>query len=301
MGEKSTKVHELSQAQDVVDRKVIHHEKKNICTPVKEENSYTINPLSPQQFYEEQRKMREKERIENEIGKKSKSECECEKSVVSTKESEGKRKYSECLIENHESLKEEQVEEKQDEIEKSEKTKEELSLMIFEGDKREEMRESCCDIISPLNSLSSEEPNLFTNFINHFFDWFSPSVQKFEAQDLGNEGRVNIVLRIVCLYVTLVGNLMVNPFTCELALDVDHMLKCSSPRAYLEKQHLEFMRLLLCGKKMNSSFEVLKVHLCDLVKTKFANAVSKLTLKNFVEKHLVQIRGRVIFKRGVII
>ncbi|KAI5677713.1 hypothetical protein M9H77_08663 [Catharanthus roseus] len=188
MGEKSTKVDELSQAQDVVNRKVIHHEKKNTCILVKEEDFYTINPLSPQQFHEEERE-RERERVENEMKKKSISddkriegqdvikeksreekvksdkkmsdqkkenvvekkrrvsfneeqsviesistsmeECECVKSVVSTKESEGKRKESECLIEEHESLKEEQVEEKQDEIEKSEETKKEMSLMIF--------------------------------------------------------------------------------------------------------------------------------------------------------------------------
>ncbi|KAI5671374.1 hypothetical protein M9H77_11738 [Catharanthus roseus] len=37
MGEKSTKVDELSQAQDVLDRKVIQHEKMNTCTFVKEE------------------------------------------------------------------------------------------------------------------------------------------------------------------------------------------------------------------------------------------------------------------------
>ncbi|KAI5653025.1 hypothetical protein M9H77_30212 [Catharanthus roseus] len=36
-GEKSTKANKLSQAQDVLDRKVIHHEKKNTCTFVKEE------------------------------------------------------------------------------------------------------------------------------------------------------------------------------------------------------------------------------------------------------------------------
>ncbi|KAI5652469.1 hypothetical protein M9H77_29656 [Catharanthus roseus] len=85
MGEKSTKANKLSQAQDVLDRKVIHHEKKNTCTFVTEE----------------------------------KSRKEKAKSVVSTKESEEKRKESECLIENHESLKEEQVKEKQDEIEKT--------------------------------------------------------------------------------------------------------------------------------------------------------------------------------------
>ncbi|KAI5663091.1 hypothetical protein M9H77_22414 [Catharanthus roseus] len=74
MGEKSTKVNELSQAQDVLDRKVMHHEKKNICTLVKEENSYTMNLSSPQQFHEEKRKMREKERLENEIRKERISE-----------------------------------------------------------------------------------------------------------------------------------------------------------------------------------------------------------------------------------
>ncbi|KAI5681570.1 hypothetical protein M9H77_02798 [Catharanthus roseus] len=114
--------------------------------------------------------------------------CECNKSVVSTKESEGKIKESECLIEIRESFKEEQVEEKQDKIEKFEETKEEVSLILFEGDKREEMGESCCDIISPLNSLSSKEVNLFINSLNHFLACFSPSVQKFEAQNMENKG-----------------------------------------------------------------------------------------------------------------
>ncbi|KAI5668832.1 hypothetical protein M9H77_18685 [Catharanthus roseus] len=98
MGEKSTKSNKLSQAQDVVDRKVIHYEKKNTCTFVEEE----------------------------------KSRVEKVKSVVSTKESEGKQKESECLIEKYESLKEEQEKGKQDESEKSEETKEEMSLIIFD-------------------------------------------------------------------------------------------------------------------------------------------------------------------------
>ncbi|KAI5650459.1 hypothetical protein M9H77_36464 [Catharanthus roseus] len=42
---------------------------------------------------------------------KRRVKCECEKSVVSSKESEGKRKESECVIENHESLNEKQVKE----------------------------------------------------------------------------------------------------------------------------------------------------------------------------------------------
>ncbi|KAI5653860.1 hypothetical protein M9H77_31047 [Catharanthus roseus] len=79
MGEKSAKVNEPSQAQDVLDRKVsLHHEKKNTCTFVNEEKS-------------------RKEKV---------------KSVGSTKESEGKGKEIKCLIENHESLKEEHMEEK---------------------------------------------------------------------------------------------------------------------------------------------------------------------------------------------
>ncbi|KAI5662516.1 hypothetical protein M9H77_21839 [Catharanthus roseus] len=80
-------------------------------------------------------------------------------SVVSTKESKGKTNENECLIENHESFIEEQVEEKKNEIEKSEETKEEMSSILFEGDKREETKESCCDISLLLNSLSSEEFN----------------------------------------------------------------------------------------------------------------------------------------------
>ncbi|KAI5652990.1 hypothetical protein M9H77_30177 [Catharanthus roseus] len=97
MGERFTKENELSQAQDVLDGKVIHHEKKKTCTFVKEEKS-------------------REEKV---------------KSVMSTKESEEKRKDNERLVESHESFKEEQVEEKQDEIEKSEETNEEYSLNDF--------------------------------------------------------------------------------------------------------------------------------------------------------------------------
>ncbi|KAI5654392.1 hypothetical protein M9H77_31579 [Catharanthus roseus] len=67
-----------------------------------------------------------------------------------------KRGKSEESCEYKRRLKEEQEKEKQDEIKKSEETKEEMSLMIFEGKKREEMKDSC-DTSLPLNSLSSEE------------------------------------------------------------------------------------------------------------------------------------------------
>ncbi|KAI5677065.1 hypothetical protein M9H77_08015 [Catharanthus roseus] len=143
MGEMSTKANEFSQAQDVIDRKVIHHEKKNICTFVKEEKS-------------------REEKV---------------KSV-------------------------------------------ELKLFI----------------------------ELYTS------------------------------------YVTLIGNVMDNPFTCDLAFDTGHMLKCSSPCAYLEKQLLEFIWLPICGKKVDSSFEVLKVHRRDFVTTTFENSTFELRLKQLDEK-----------------
>ncbi|KAI5667358.1 hypothetical protein M9H77_17211 [Catharanthus roseus] len=112
----------------------------------------------------------------------SSEECECKKSVVSTKESKGKTKEKE------------EKEEKQDETEKCEEEKEEMSSILFKGDKREEMKESCCDISSPLNSLSSKEVNLFTKSNNHFLVYLSPRVQKFEAQNMENEGSLGYKL-----------------------------------------------------------------------------------------------------------
>ncbi|KAI5649979.1 hypothetical protein M9H77_35984 [Catharanthus roseus] len=110
MGEKSIKVNELIQTQNAADRKVIHHENKSTCTFVKEEKSYTMNPLFRQQFHEEQGKMREKRRVSFyeeqsviESISTSLEECECEKSGVSTKESEGKRKKTQNM-ENEGSL-----------------------------------------------------------------------------------------------------------------------------------------------------------------------------------------------------
>ncbi|KAI5652515.1 hypothetical protein M9H77_29702 [Catharanthus roseus] len=49
---------------------------------------------------------------------------------------------------------------------------------------------------------------------------------------------LKLFLELYASYVTLVGNVIVNPFTCNLAFGIDHMLKCSSPCAYLEKQLL---------------------------------------------------------------
>ncbi|KAI5667707.1 hypothetical protein M9H77_17560 [Catharanthus roseus] len=55
----------------------------------------------------------------------------------------------------------------------------------------------------------------------------------------------------------------------ELVLDVDHMLKYSSPCAFLEKELVVF-----------------KAHVSDLVKTTFGSGVFELNLKNLAEKHL---------------
>ncbi|KAI5681187.1 hypothetical protein M9H77_02414 [Catharanthus roseus] len=51
--------------------------------------------------------------------------------------------------------------------------------------------------------------------------------------------KLNIFLELYASYVTLIRNLIVNPLTCELALDVDHMLKFSSSCAYLQKHLLD--------------------------------------------------------------
>ncbi|KAI5671397.1 hypothetical protein M9H77_11761 [Catharanthus roseus] len=73
-------------------------------------------------------------------------------------------------------------------------------------------------------SISFEDISLSLS-LNHFllYHEFSFKVLK-------------LFLELHASYVTLVGNVMVNPFTCDLAFDIDHMLKCSFPCAYLEKQ-----------------------------------------------------------------
>ncbi|KAI5658026.1 hypothetical protein M9H77_26819 [Catharanthus roseus] len=102
------------------------------------------------------------------------------------------------------SLKKEQVEGKKDKIEKSEKTKEETSSILFKGDKREEMKDSWCDISSPLNSLSSEEKfealkmenegslvykmqSQFFNFLTITFGTKSNHGMKAKQEDMGKE------------------------------------------------------------------------------------------------------------------
>ncbi|KAI5667469.1 hypothetical protein M9H77_17322 [Catharanthus roseus] len=83
------------------------------------------------------------------------------------------------------------------------------------------MRESCCDISSPLNSLSSEEMNLIQS---QFLDFLTTICGTKPNHGMKAKEEV--------------GNVMGNPFTCNLSIDVDHMFKFSSPCAYFEKQLL---------------------------------------------------------------
>ncbi|KAI5667957.1 hypothetical protein M9H77_17810 [Catharanthus roseus] len=47
---------------------------------------------------------------------------------------------------------------------------------------------------------------------------------------------LKLFLELNAFYVILVGDCMANLFTCRLVLDIDHILKCSSSCAFLEKQ-----------------------------------------------------------------
>ncbi|KAI5682759.1 hypothetical protein M9H77_03987 [Catharanthus roseus] len=49
---------------------------------------------------------------------------------------------------------------------------------------------------------------------------------------------LKLFLAFYAFFVTLVRNVMVSTFTCDLTFDIDHMLKCSSPCAYFVKQLL---------------------------------------------------------------
>ncbi|KAI5667930.1 hypothetical protein M9H77_17783 [Catharanthus roseus] len=82
------------------------------------------------------------------------------------------------------------------------------------------------------------------------------------------------------------------PHDEQKVLTLDNFLKASLFGSIhgFQLYHFYFkklMWLLLCGKKMNDSFKVLQVYLCDLVKTTFEKGVFELTLKNLIEKHLV--------------
>ncbi|KAI5682539.1 hypothetical protein M9H77_03767 [Catharanthus roseus] len=90
MSEKFTKVDKLSQAQDVVDGKVIHHEKKNTCTFVKEEKSREEKLKSDKEMCDQKKEsaMEDKRRVSfnkeqsfNESISTSLEECECEKNT----------------------------------------------------------------------------------------------------------------------------------------------------------------------------------------------------------------------------
>ncbi|KAI5667708.1 hypothetical protein M9H77_17561 [Catharanthus roseus] len=175
-------VNELPQAIIVVEKGVVLHVEEEItnvehCDLMRDENIEKGSiEIKEKERVEEKERLVERSCIFDSISNLLKESVllECSKEKESELEKSKRVKQSECLIENDESLTQEQEKEKQDEIEKSEETKEEMSLMVFEGDKREEMRESCCDISSLLNSLSSEE--------------------KFEAQNMENQGSLDYKL-----------------------------------------------------------------------------------------------------------
>ncbi|KAI5653002.1 hypothetical protein M9H77_30189 [Catharanthus roseus] len=153
------------------------------------------------------------------------------KSVVSTKESERKRKGSEWLIENHESLKEEQVEEKEDEIEKSEETKENLISIL------ELLNYNLWN--KPNQGMKAKEEGVGKELSIGYDDTLiSLSLNPFLLYHEFCFKELKLFLELYASYVTLVGNKMVNSFTRDLAFVVDYMLKCSSPCAYFEEQLL---------------------------------------------------------------
>ncbi|KAI5676524.1 hypothetical protein M9H77_07474 [Catharanthus roseus] len=176
------------------------------------------------------------------------------------------------------------------------------------------MKLSCCDISSSLNSLSSKEGNLFTNSNNHFLAFFSQSVQKFEAQKKENEGilgyklykTISFLPSTSFLIQTQFLNLLTTTYRTnsnrgmkakeegmgkelsisfeDTSLRVKLFLELYASYVTLMGNVMEFKWLQFCGKKMNGSFKVFKVHPCDLVKTTFENSVSELALKDLDEK-----------------
>ncbi|KAI5681331.1 hypothetical protein M9H77_02558 [Catharanthus roseus] len=224
MGEMSTKANKLSKAQDVIDRKVIHQEKKNTCTFVKEEKA-------------------RKDKV---------------KSVVSTKESQEKRKESECLTKNHESLKEEQEKEKQYEIEKSEETKEVMRLMIFEEDKREGMKES----VNSISILELLNYNLW-NKANHGMKAKEEGMGKelsIGFEDTSLSLSLNLFLELYASYVTLVGNVMVFHWNVKATKSTIKVLHGGGDLGkvwnenYLQlKIHIR-CRIQTCHKRLESEF-----------------------------------------------
>ncbi|KAI5681841.1 hypothetical protein M9H77_03069 [Catharanthus roseus] len=67
-----------------------------------------------------------------------------------------------------------------------------MSSIPFEGDKRDEMKEDCCDIISPLNSLSSEENSIPICGLLNYNLWNRPNHgMKVKGEGIGKELSIN--------------------------------------------------------------------------------------------------------------
>ncbi|KAI5672376.1 hypothetical protein M9H77_12740 [Catharanthus roseus] len=115
--------------------------------------------------------------------------------------------------------------------------------------KREEVKESCCDISSSLNSLSSEEVNLFANSNNHFLPSFSLSVQKFEAQSMENEGSLGYKLYKTISFL---------PSTSFSSFDsIINESICCSFSFFCDRIQSQFLNFLTttCGTKPNHGME----------------------------------------------
>ncbi|KAI5676210.1 hypothetical protein M9H77_07160 [Catharanthus roseus] len=150
------------------------------------------------------------------------------------------------------------------------------------------MKESCCDISSSLNSLSSEEVKLFTNSNNHFLACFSPSVQKFEVHNMENE---EILIYKLCKTISflpsasfLKPNHGMKAREEGMGKELSISFEDTSLSLSLNPLFLYASYVTLVGNKMNGSFEVLKVHLYDFLKTNFENGVFELALRDLDEK-----------------
>ncbi|KAI5671461.1 hypothetical protein M9H77_11825 [Catharanthus roseus] len=91
---------------------------------------------------------------------------------------------------------------------------------------------------SPLSYNNLRLPLFCGTFCPYDYEAWEKKVESLFYSYCFSFKELKLFLELYASYVTLVGNVMVNPFTCDLAFDIDHMLKCSFPCTYLEKQLL---------------------------------------------------------------
>ncbi|KAI5650513.1 hypothetical protein M9H77_36518 [Catharanthus roseus] len=112
----------------------------------------------------------------------------------------------------------------------------------------------------------------FLNFLTITCGTKSNHGMKAKEEGMGKE-----LSMVVCPLCDFGWNVMINPFTCDLAFDIDHMLKCSSPCAYLEKQ------LLVSIARIKPSYHALElVHdnlFFDLLVDNFSSSCASMWSK----------------------